>query len=248
MGASIQVDDLWKVYEVGGERIEAIRAVSLAIPAGELAAVVGHSGSGKTTLLSIAGGLTEPTRGRVTIDGEDVWALDDAGRSAFRNERIGFIFQFASLLPTLCAIDNVVVPVLFGRRGAARSREAAYARAEQMLSLLGLGSKLDAFPSELSGGQQRRVAIARAFTNRPRLVFADEPTGDLDAKSEAEVMDFFYRVNRDEGTTFVIVTHSEKLAAMTSQTFTMTDGFLSGRRARAERPRCAAAVATRGAP
>jgi len=225
MAPILTVKDVWKVYEIGEQRIEALKSVNLEIEKGSFVSIVGHSGSGKTTLLSVVGGLTEPSQGSVLIDGIEVWKLKDAGLSTLRNEKIGFIFQFASLIPTLRVIDNVALPVIFNKF-TRENRKDIYQRAEEVLTTLGLSTKLQSFPSELSGGQQRRVAIARAFTNRPTLVLADEPTGDLDAQSESEVMDFFSEVNEKEHTTFVLVTHSLDLAGMTDRTFRMRDGVL----------------------
>lgn len=219
----IAIEDVWKVYDVGDQKIEALKSVSLTIERGAFVSIVGHSGSGKTTLLSVLGGLTEPTRGSIFIEGAEIWKMNDRLLSALRNSKIGFIFQFASLIPTLTAIDNVALPVIFSRRN---SRREVYDRADKILSILGLSNKLNSFPSELSGGQQRRVAIARAFINRPSLILADEPTGDLDTQSEAEVMEFFSDINEEEGTTFLLVTHSMELAGMTDRVFRMKDGVL----------------------
>lgn len=225
MAPILTVKDVWKVYDIGEQRIEALKLVNIEIEKGSFVSIVGHSGSGKTTLLSIIGGLTEPSQGSVVIDGTEVWKLKDKGLSALRNEKIGFIFQFASLIPTLRVIDNVALPLIFNKFGKGNKKDI-YQRAEEVLTTLGLSSKLNSFPSELSGGQQRRVAIARAFTNRPSIILADEPTGDLDAQSESEVMDFFSEINEKEQTTFVLVTHNLDLAGMTDRTFRMRDGML----------------------
>lgn len=222
MGNLLVIKDIWKVYDIGEEKLEALRSVNLEVERGSFISIVGHSGSGKTTLLSVIGGLTEPTKGNVSIDGTDVWKLNDAGLSALRNEKIGFIFQFASLIPTLCVIDNVALPVIFHKG----NNKDVFTRAEDILSALGLSKKLNSFPSELSGGQQRRVAIARAFINKPAIILADEPTGDLDAKSEMEVMEFFSEINEKEGTTFLLVTHNMDLAGMTDRIYHMRDGIL----------------------
>ncbi len=220
----IDIDDVWKIYDVGEEKIEALRSVSLKIEKGSFVSIVGHSGSGKTTLLSILGGLTKPTKGRVLIEGVDIWTMNDRRLSALRNEKIGFIFQFSSLIPTLRAIDNVALPVIY-RNGERRAdRKEVYAHAEELLTTLGLSRKLQAFPSELSGGQQRRVSIARAFINRPSIIVADEPTGDLDSQSEGEVMEFFSRANEQDSTTFLLVTHNLALARMTDKVHSMKDG------------------------
>lgn len=220
----IVIKDLWKVYDVGGQRIEALRSANLEIEKGSFVSIVGHSGSGKTTLLSIIGGLTEPSKGTVYIDNTDIWKLSDSSLSAVRNERFGFIFQFASLIPTLRAIDNVALPVIFRKHG---NRKEIYSYAEEILSAMGMSDKMNSFPSELSGGQQRRVAIARAFINKPSIIIADEPTGDLDTETESEVMDFFSDANEKEQITFLLVTHSLELAAMTDKVYKMKDGVLS---------------------
>ncbi len=220
----IDIDDVWKIYDVGEEKIEALRSVSLKIEKGSFVSIVGHSGSGKTTLLSILGGLTKPTKGRVLIEGIDIWTMSDRQLSALRNEKIGFIFQFSSLIPTLRAIDNVALPVIYRNGGRKTDRKEVYAYAEELLTTLGLSRKLQSFPSELSGGQQRRVSIARAFINRPSIIVADEPTGDLDTQSEGEVMEFFSRINEQDNTTFLLVTHNLALARMTDKVHSMKDG------------------------
>ncbi len=220
----IDIDDVWKIYDVGEEKIEALRSVSLKIEKGSFVSIVGHSGSGKTTLLSILGGLTKPTKGRVLIEGIDIWTMHDRQLSALRNEKIGFIFQFSSLIPTLRAIDNVALPVIYRNGGRRADRKAVYADAEELLTTLGLSRKLQAFPSELSGGQQRRVSIARAFINKPSIIVADEPTGDLDTQSESEVMEFFSKINEQDNTTFLLVTHNLALARMTDKVHSMKDG------------------------
>lgn len=222
MSNLLVIRDVWKVYDIGEQKIEALRSVNLEVEKGSFISIVGHSGSGKTTLLSVIGGLTEPTKGKVSIEGTDVWNLSDAGLSALRNEKIGFIFQFASLIPTLRVIDNVALPVIFHKG----NNTDVYRRAEEVISVLGLSSKLNSFPSELSGGQQRRVAIARAFMNKPSIILADEPTGDLDAQSESEVIEFFSEINEKEKTTFLLVTHNMDLASKTDRIYRMRDGVL----------------------
>lgn len=222
----IEIRDIWKIYQVGDQQIEALKAVNLKIEKGSFISIVGHSGSGKTTLLSILGGLTKPSKGSVHIDGIDVWTLNDKELSALRNQKIGFIFQFSSLIPTLCAIDNVSLPVIYSNRVMKNDRMKVYEYAKELLSTLGLANKLTAFPSELSGGQQRRVAIARAFINKPAIIVADEPTGDLDMQSENDVMEFFSKINEEYQTTFLLVTHNLALARMTDKVHSMKDGML----------------------
>jgi ABC-type lipoprotein export system ATPase subunit len=223
----IDIHDIWKIYDVGGQKIEALKSVNLTIEKGSFISIVGHSGSGKTTLLSVLGALTRPSKGTVRIDGTDIWTLNDRGLSSLRNEKIGFIFQFSSLIPTLRAIDNVALPVIYANGSKKNDRSAVYEYAEELLSTLGLSHKLQSFPSELSGGQQRRVSIARAFINRPSIILADEPTGDLDTQSEGEVMEFFSRINEQDHTTFLLVTHNLALAHMTDKVHNMKDGMLN---------------------
>jgi putative ABC transport system ATP-binding protein/lipoprotein-releasing system ATP-binding protein len=220
----VEVRNLWRIYEVGDQDIEAVRGVDLAVAAGEFVAIVGHSGSGKSTLLSMIGGLARPTRGSVVLDGTDLWSGDDAFRAAFRNQRVGFVFQFASLIPTLSALENVLLPDMFAgraRRGAAREE------ARRLLDLAGLSDKLASYPNELSGGQQRRVAIARALLNRPTLILADEPTGDLDEDTERDVMDLLVRTARSYNAAFIMVTHSRTIAQGADRTLRMKNGALA---------------------
>ena len=220
--ARVVVEGVGKRFATGGDRPQAVEDVSLTIEGGDFISIVGHSGSGKTTLLSILGGMSRPSSGRVLFDGTDLYALDGDRLSAYRREKVGFVFQFASLLPVLTARENVLLPVSLRSRVAPQT--GAEERAAELLGLVGLGDRADAYPSELSGGQQRRVAIARAFMNAPALVLADEPTGDLDEQTEAEVMDLFTRVNREQGTTVVMVTHDSELAGRAGRRMRMQDG------------------------
>ncbi len=219
----IEVEHLSKAYPLDGRPVKAVDDVSLSIAQGEFVSILGHSGSGKTTLLNLIGGLTRPEAGRVRIEGQDIWSLNDAELSRLRNEKMNFIFQFASLIPTLNVVDNVLLPATFGRTQPAGLRD----RALELLELMGLSGKLTAYPAQLSGGQQRRVAISRAFINEPAIVLADEPTGDLDEDTEREVLALFRRVNEKQRTTFLIVTHSSELAAKTDRRFRMTAGRLA---------------------
>jgi ABC-type lipoprotein export system ATPase subunit len=216
------VEDVTKTFGVNGSRLHAVDRVSFAIEPGEFVSIIGHSGSGKTTLLSILGGLSRPSSGKVLFGGEDVYGLDGDALSEYRCERIGFVFQFASLLPALSAMENLLLPLGF-RPGRPRREEAA-AKAWDLLALLGLADKADALPSQLSGGQQRRVAIARAFMNDPALILADEPTGDLDEEAEAEVMAFFRSMNERRGSTFLLVTHDLELARQAGRRMKMHRG------------------------
>ncbi len=218
----IDVEHLNKVYPLDGSPFKAVDDVSFTIRRGEFLSILGHSGSGKTTLLNLIGGLTKPNSGTVRIDGQDIWKLSDSELSGLRNEKMNFIFQFSSLIPTLSVVDNVLLPATFGK---ARKIDL-YDQAVALLELVGLGNKLKAFPSQLSGGQQRRVAISRAFINDPAIVLADEPTGDLDEETEQEVINLFRSFNEKKKTTFLIVTHSTDLAAKTDRRFRMTAGRL----------------------
>jgi putative ABC transport system ATP-binding protein/lipoprotein-releasing system ATP-binding protein len=215
----IELQGLSKSYRIGGQTVRALLPVDLSIRDGELVSVTGHSGSGKSTLLSLLGGIATPDGGRVVIDGEDLGALGDAALSRLRNEKLGFVYQFSSLLPTLTALENVLLPTVFGGTGQAEE-------ARRLLAQVGLADKADRRPGELSGGEQQRVAIARAFVNAPRILLADEPTGDLDEETEADVMRFLEEVNRERGVTVVMVTHSSELAVRAGRRLRMKQGVL----------------------
>jgi len=221
--AIITINDLNKTYRVGGQVIKAVDHASLTVERGELLSIVGHSGSGKTTLLSLVGGLTRPDSGTVKINGTELWSISDNALSEFRNRRINFIYQFASLIPTLTVRENVMLPTAFGSWEGKEVEQ----RALELLDTVKLTDKVDSYPAELSGGQQRRVAIARAFINEPEIILADEPTGDLDEETEAEIMELFRRTNQEQGITFMIVTHSTELAKRTSRQLRMKDGVLA---------------------
>jgi ABC-type lipoprotein export system ATPase subunit len=223
-GASLAARELTKTYGRNGAAVTAVSEVSFEVAPGEFVAITGHSGSGKTTLLSILGGLARPSAGRILFDGEDLWGLSAEGLARHRCEKVGFVFQFASLLPALTAMENLVLPERF--RPVHRPSEAVEARALELLGLVGLRDRAGAFPAELSGGQQRRVAIARAFMNEPALILADEPTGDLDEETEAEVMRLFHAVNERNGTTFLMVTHDSALARQAGRRLAMEHGRL----------------------
>ncbi len=212
--------ELRKTYRTSNGSVDAISGIDLDVPMGRYVAVVGRSGSGKSSLMAMIGGLSRPDGGTVTIDGTDIWSLGDAALAGFRNQAIGYVFQFASLLPTLRALDNVALPALLQRRGGVAVRE----RAARLLDSVGLGKHLDAYPSEMSAGEQRRTAFARALINAPRLLLADEPTSDLDEQSEREIMAQLLRANREEGVTLVLVTHALGLAAEADQVVQIADG------------------------
>ena len=212
----IRVTDIHK--SVGS--LEVLRGVSLEVADREVVSIVGASGAGKTTLLQIIGTLSRPDSGRVEIDGRDPFALGDRDLSRFRNERIGFVFQFHHLLAEFSAFENVCIPGLIGRRPRAEVER----RAGELLDLVGLSARRDHKPGQLSGGEQQRVAIARALINSPAVLLADEPSGNLDSHNRDEIHRLFFELRERLGQTIVIVTHDEHLAAMADRTITMSDG------------------------
>ncbi len=217
----IEVRDVTKTYTISGQQLHAAVNVSFSVADGEMVSIVGHSGSGKTTLLSLIGGLTRPDSGDILIDGFNLWSMDDNRLSEFRNQKISFIYQFASLIPTLTALENILLPTAFGDYGADVTQTAL-----SLLETVGLADKLAFYPSQLSGGQQRRVAIARAFINNPEIVLADEPTGDLDEETEQEIVQLFKKMNSERNTTFVIVTHNSAIARQTGRQLRIKNGML----------------------
>jgi putative ABC transport system ATP-binding protein len=216
---SVRCSDLEKVYEGGHAGWPALRGVSFEIKKGEFAAVTGPSGCGKSTLLNIIGLLDEPTAGRYALNGRDTGAMDDAERSVLRRDEIGFIFQAFHLLNRMSALENVCMPMLYAGAEARAARD----RAAGLLKRVGLHGKERKIPLELSGGERQRVAIARALANSPRLLLADEPTGNLDTASSREIMDILFGLNR-EGITVVMVTHDRELAAQAGRNIRMRDG------------------------
>jgi len=215
----ITLEHVTKTYFIDSESINAVHNVSMEIDKGEFLSITGHSGSGKTTLLSIIGGIVKPSSGTVLFEGNDVSSFDGDRLSEYRCEKIGFIFQFASLFQNLTAKENVLLPVVFRTRRNTLDKDEK--RAVELLNLVGLGDKLNAYPSQLSGGQQRRVAIARAFINDPQLILADEPTGDLDEETEAEMMRYFTKMNEEREITFIMVTHNTELARQSKRQLRM---------------------------
>jgi ABC-type lipoprotein export system ATPase subunit len=213
--------DLGKSYATERGNVIAVEGLDLEVETGRFAAIVGRSGSGKSSLMAMIGGLSRPSHGTVMVDGVDIWTLSDDGLAAFRNGRIGFVFQFASLLPTLRLVDNVALPAMLGGPQAV---DAVYAKAGALLARMGLRDYLDAYPSEVSAGEQRRAAIARALINDPALVLADEPTSDLDEQTEIEIMDELMAVNRELGTTLLLVTHNLALAEQAEQIVHISNG------------------------
>jgi len=216
----VNLDSLAKSYCQGPEVIHAVKDVSLVLERGDFLTVTGRSGAGKTTLLSLIGGLTAPTSGSVRVLGRSLKDLDDASISSLRASKIGFVFQFGSLIPTLTTFENVLLPGLFSQRPIATDV------ARRLLHQLGVGDKVESYPSQLSGGQQARVALARALANEPELLLADEPTGHLDVETEAEILTFLQGVNLNGGTTIVLVTHNPELALYGSRHLIMERGSL----------------------
>ena len=204
--------------------LEVLKGVSLDVAQGEVVSIVGASGAGKTTLLQIIGTLSRPDGGRVEIDGRDVSALGDRALSQFRNERIGFVFQFHHLLPEFTAFENVCIPGLIGKHPRAEVER----RAAELLDMMGLAARRDHKPGQLSGGEQQRVAIARALVNSPAVLLADEPSGNLDSHNRDEIHRLFFDLRERLGQTVVIVTHDENLAAMADRKITMSDGLILG--------------------
>ena len=221
----IEAQDLEQTYQSGGRPLTVLRQINLAIAPGEFVAVMGPSGSGKTTLLGLLAGLDRPTRGTIRLDGEDLGALSEDARARMRVEKVGFVFQTFQLMPTLTALENVLVPIELRGRAAGNGR-AAEVRARHLLERVGLGDRMDHYPAQLSGGEQQRVAIARAFAAEPRLLLADEPTGSLDAETGHAVIDLLVALNRDAGTTLVLVTHDPALAGRARRVIRISAGAI----------------------
>jgi putative ABC transport system ATP-binding protein len=210
--------ELSKEYRSGENRLAVLRDVSFSIPQGAFVAIVGPSGSGKTTLLGLLAGLDTPTHGQVLLDGADLTAMTEDDRARLRGEKVGFVFQSFQLISTLTALENVQVPLeLRGESGAGE-------RARELLRRVGLADRLDHFPTQLSGGEQQRVAIARAFANAPRIMFADEPTGNLDSDTGARIVELLEALNRESKTTIILVTHDLTLASRTQRVIRLSDG------------------------
>ncbi len=218
---NIKAKELSKIYGRGENRVVALDKVSLEIASNDFISIMGPSGSGKSTLLHLLSGLDQPTSGSLTYDGKDIYGLNDKELSAFRRQRIGFIFQQFNLLPVLTAKENIVMPLLLDRK----QPDEAYLK--ELTDLLGIRERLTHLPHELSGGQQQRVAIARALVARPDIVFADEPTGNLDSKSGGEVMEMLQNIWKKLGKTLVVITHDSSIAKMADRQFVIVDGILS---------------------
>jgi putative ABC transport system ATP-binding protein len=222
MSAMIEIHNLVKDYRLGDRPVHVLKGISLSIDAGEFVSIMGASGSGKSTLMNILGCLDKPTSGRYLLDGLDVAGLDRDRLAEIRNRKIGFVFQQFNLLARTSAEENVELPLLYTDTPARERRE----RAIQALESVGLADRAGHHPSQLSGGQQQRVAIARALVNRPRIIFADEPTGALDSRTSVEIMAIFQRLNREHGITLVVVTHERDIAAYAGRNIHFKDGRL----------------------
>jgi putative ABC transport system ATP-binding protein len=216
----LEARQLTKEYRSGDRRLAVLRDVSFTIPDGAFVAIVGPSGSGKTTLLGLLAGLDVPSTGQVVMDGTDLSTLSEDRRAQLRGQKVGFVFQSFQLIPTLTALENVQVPLEL------RGDEGAPARAHELLARVGLAGREDHFPNQLSGGEQQRVAIARAFSNAPRLLFADEPTGNLDSDTGAHIVALLETLNRESGTTIILVTHDLQLAARAQRIIRLADGVV----------------------
>jgi len=215
----IRVEGVHKYYELGETRVHALRGVSIAIKPGEFVAIMGASGSGKSTFMNLLGCLDRPTSGQYLLEGVDVANLDKKTLANIRNQKIGFVFQGFHLLARTTALENVELPTLYGKMGRAERRE----RAASALAMVGLSDRTEHFPSQMSGGQQQRVAIARALVNRPPIILADEPTGNLDSRTSVEIMEIFQDLN-DKGLTIVLVTHEHDVAQFAKRVVIFRDG------------------------
>ena len=215
----IKLENVWKVYKMGDVEVNALQGLDLDVRQGEFVAIMGPSGSGKSTAVNMIGCLDVPTKGKIFLDGHDISTLSESDLAQIRGKKIGFIFQQFNLIPTLTALENVALPMIF--QGVARDERLEKAR--KVLDMVDLGERMDHKPTELSGGQQQRVAIARSLVNEPEVILADEPTGNLDSKTGAMVMDFLKKLNK-EGRTIVMVTHDAEIAKNAQRTETLKDG------------------------
>jgi putative ABC transport system ATP-binding protein len=220
----IEIENVTKVYQMGEVQVHALCGVSLKIDQGEWVAIMGPSGSGKSTLMHIIGCLDNPTGGAYRLDGVEVGGMDENQLAAIRNRQVGFVFQTFNLLARASALKQVMLPMQYSRDGARIPLKERERRAREALEMVGLGDRMDHQPTELSGGEQQRVAIARALVNDPAIILADEPTGNLDSKSGAEVMEVFQRLHQEQGITVVMVTHDEEIGAHAERIARLFDG------------------------
>ena len=216
----LSVEGLTKIYGSGDTAVTALDHVSFTVEKGEFVAIVGASGSGKSTLMNLIGGIDEPTSGRVVIDGQELYAMNESARAIFRRRNIGMVFQFYNLVPTLTAAENILLPYLLDKR------EPEKAKLAEILALTGLSERAGHLPSALSGGQQQRVSLGRALINDPAFILADEPTGNLDSRASRDVMELLQVANRRYQQTLLLITHDEKIALMADRILTLADGRL----------------------
>ncbi|HET9386376.1 MAG TPA: ABC transporter ATP-binding protein [Gemmatimonadales bacterium] len=222
----ISAENLEQTYLSGGRPLTVLRDINLAIAPREFVAITGPSGSGKTTLLGLLAGLDQPTKGVVRLDGQDLGPLSEDARARLRAEKVGFVFQTFQLLPTLTALENVLVPIELGGKKGGGDNNGGEGAAKTLLARVGLGDRTHHYPAQLSGGEQQRVAIARAFANDPKILFADEPTGSLDAETGKTIIDLLVELNTTAGTTLVLVTHDPALAALANRTIRLAGGAI----------------------
>jgi len=220
--AMVELSGLELTYRAAAGPVPVLRGIDLSLRAGETVSLVGPSGSGKTSLLMVIAALERPTGGEVRVDGQSLSALDEDAAARFRRDRIGIVFQGFHLIPTMTALENVAVPLEFA------GRSDAFARAAEVLGQVGLGHRMEHFPGQLSGGEQQRVALARAFAPGPALLLADEPTGNLDGATGARVIDLLFRLQRERGTTLLLITHDPALAGRCGRRLSIADGRLTG--------------------
>ena len=220
VGSVIQVEDVHKYYDLGETKVHALRGVSVTVNRGEFVAIMGASGSGKSTFMNIVGCLDKPSSGRYILEGTDVSGLTKRELAGIRNHRIGFVFQGFNLLARTTALENTELPTLYARIDKVEREK----RAKEALAMVGLADREDHFPSQLSGGQQQRVAIARALVNKPAILLADEPTGNLDSRTAVEVMEIFQRLNVEQGLTIILVTHETDIAQFSKREIVFRDG------------------------
>ncbi len=218
----IELKDVWKTYNMGEVKVHALRGLNLKVKKGEFLAVMGPSGSGKSTFMNMVGCLDIPSKGHIYLDGKDISLMTESDLAQIRGKKIGFIFQKFNLLTSMTALENVTLPLTFQGLGQEKRTKTA----TEFLELVGLGDRLDHTPNELSGGQQQRVAIARALANSPDVILADEPTGALDSKTGASVLDFLKKLHKDKGTTIVMVTHDEHVAHQAQRKVLLKDGMI----------------------
>lgn len=221
----IRLENITKTYRLGEVDLPVLKGITLSVKQGELVALMGTSGSGKTTLMNILGCLDRPTDGRYWLDGQEISRLSADERALLRNRKIGFVFQNFNLLPRTSALDNVLMPLLYDPAGV--SHREGRERAAALLELVGLAERIDHEPAQLSGGQQQRVAIARSLINRPLILFADEPTGNLDSRTSEEILGMFQRLNQQEGITIILVTHDAAVAEHAQRAIHIRDGLIA---------------------